>query len=214
MLQAILKTFPLSLVAAVSPVLIIFEVVVLSSKQKSLGKTWFYIAGAGLVLLVIGLLELLVFHNISLKAKTPNNLSAYLDFVFAALLVWLLFKPHKKQKKPKRKLPNSYVAYFALGFGLMIVNISSLIPYLAMIKLLGETDISSTIKTQVLLLNIMLILLPLIVPLLYCSIFTKSANKFLSALRNFTNKYSGIITKVLIVVITIYLVWHGFNQLQ
>lgn len=215
MLQTLLKTFPLSLVAAVSPVLIIFEIVVLSGKSKSILKTWFYVFGAGIVLLVIGVLELLVFRNLSLRPATPDNFSAYLDFIFAILLVWLLFRrPHKSTNKPKRKLPNSYYAYFALGAGLMMVNVSSLIPYLAMIKLLGETSITTIEKIQVLLLNIALILLPLIIPLLYCSIFSKSANKFLGALSSFTKRYSNIITKILLVVIIIYLIWHGISQLQ
>lgn len=214
MLEAIIKTLPFALIAAISPVLILFEIVILNSnKQNTINKTWFYIIGASLVLLGLGFIVLLLFQNLSLENIIPAKFSAYLDFLFAILLIWLLVRPRKKTKT-KHKMPNTIWAYFAMGVGLMIVNVSSLIPYLALIKLLNEVSVISTIeKVEIMLINIFIILLPLIIPVMYCSIFKKSAQKFLSALRKFTNQYSNAITKLLIIAVTVYLIWHGYATL-
>ncbi len=212
MILLLSQTLPFALLACLSPVLILVEIVILSSKKHAVSNALRYVLGASIVLFLLGALFFSSFNSVASKSAQPNVYFAIADFVFAGLLLLLLFKPASRKKK-KLKAPKSKWAYYSLGGLMMLTNVSSLIPYAAMVKFLAQHKSMGAEVLAIFVLNTLIVLLPIVLPVLYCLVLPKNATSFLKSLQDFMNKYNHRITQVFLVVISIYLLYHGVTQL-
>ena len=163
--QLLARLLPLALGSAVSPMLLVFQLLTLSSPQRGLGRSLAFLAGCALVVLVwlgcAGWIAALLPH----RPLGPDPIGAAFDVVFALLLLsaggWMLQQPpapHRADLRP------GLVGPWLTGAAVMAGNLTSLILFLPAIQDISRASLSADLWWSLALAMVAFTLLPAWLP--------------------------------------------------
>jgi hypothetical protein len=158
-----LVVLPFAAASAVSPLLFTFALLVASQKDRSLLKSLLFLLGSAVAIFAIGFVIFFLLAQIS-PEKTFTQKDAYIDVVIGLLLIGFAIRQFIK-KKPKKDKPSKNLAPIAalsLGFGLMVVNTSTIIMYLPAAHI--ASYYSNAVKLELLVMMVVFSLIPAIAP--------------------------------------------------
>lgn len=197
----LLRILPFILGAAVSPVLLVTCLYLLSLPTEPIKKALQYLIGATAT---ISLITFVIFYstNINPNRSSGNDLIAHI--IIGLLLLYLAFDIYKKgpakaNKQPAKK--QSGWRFLITGVVLMLVNFSTIAMIFEVAIELRANGIIGTAKDIYLLVTILSSLLPILLPLLLLIVAGKHSKDILKSLSSFMNKYSHIVTAVFFAVL-------------
>lgn len=158
-----LAILPFAAASAVSLLLFTFALLVASQKQRSFLKSLLFLLGSAVAIFAVGFVIFFFLGKIS-PEKTFTSKDAYIDIAIGILLIGFAVrqftKPKPNKDKPSKNL--SLPAALSLGFGLMLVNTSTIIMYLPAAHI--ASYYSNTIKIELLIMMVVFSLIPAIAP--------------------------------------------------
>jgi hypothetical protein len=210
------QILPLAIGATISPSGLLFVMLILSGKGEDTKKSALkFILGALMFLVCLGLLILFLYRPAINSASSPSRLSAILNIVLGTLIALMILRStffKNKAKTTSRKKRN--LPYFVLGFAYMLTNVSTLIPFIAAVKIIADDGLAGldnlALFAIVLIITMMLVSFPVIVTYLMPN---KSA-RILVPVEAFMSKHGSQIARAYFFLIAIYLIVHGIRGLQ
>lgn len=221
MSELVRNVLPLALGAAVSPVLFLLILGLLSGSHP-LSRSLVCAAGVLTVSLAVGAVVLagLLGPDVVAKGDKHSTPSAILDLAFgAALLLLALVTAVRKPKPPKppKKRDDSGGAhlsrYFAIGLGAMVANFTSLMLYIPALKGIAAATASGTDKVIVAIGLIVVMLIPVEVPIAAYAISPRRAAGGLGRLRVFLERHHAGVRILLGLGFGVYLLLKGISEL-
>ncbi len=208
---------PLALGAAVSPVVLMTEVLALSSAERPKLKGWLVVAGSGLILVAYELAILFVGAHLSAN-KRPHHLEdAIVGLGAAALLGWLLLKGWRSRGTNKgpgvlgRLAGAKPGAFFGIGMLIMLTNASTLILVLPAVRLINHAHVSGAEQAAALGLLTVFGLLPALAPAVLVSALGASGARLSAALNRFVEAHAAQLTMGLEAVFLVYFLVKGIS---
>jgi threonine/homoserine/homoserine lactone efflux protein len=220
MTSGLAAALPLSMGAAVSPTVLIANLLVLSSAQKSRVRGLAFAAGGFAVLVVIAVLALTVLHTAADNRGKDAALFAWIDIVFAALLALVglraLLRPPKNEPKADRagKLANAATYdYVVFGAAMMLTNVTTLMLFIPAMKDVAVADASFTAKAGATILVLLLTTLVVWVPLVLDLAAPHTAGRVLGGLNRFLSVHQRTVGIVVAFGFAVYLAVKGLREL-
>ena len=215
MQKTLIEILPLALAAAMSPSGLLLVFTILSGKKDPKRGSLAFVLGSMLFLIVLGLLVMLTFNPAVKQANHPEKISAIIDIVLGSLILvvtgrsLLVKKKEKKASGKSRKRP-----YFVIGFFYMVVNTSTLIPFIAASKIIAENSLGpgGSVIAFVYLLVITMSLISL--PVIMTFLLPAQSEKILGPLKSFMSRHGARIAQVFFLVIAVYLIARGVVDLR
>ena len=209
MQEAFLQILPLALAATISPTGLLLVMAILSGKDNPRRKALEFILGALLFLICLNQVLTRFFPTAFDRTGNPHA-SAMVDIGLGVLIVLIvakgIFFPKKKkaEKEKKRKQP-----YFIIGFFFMIVNTSTLIPFIAASKIISDAKLGSIdeIVLDVFLIVVTMALITLPVAVSY--LLPKQSEKILAPISSFMDRHGKMLARLVLLAIAVYLIIHG-----
>lgn len=215
MISLLVKVLPLAFGAAISPT-VLTVVVLLLAGAKTRRPAVAFAAGTATLSVAIGAAVLLVFRGaLDGPHHVTGHRGAVVDIVLGALLLALAVRAIARKPKPKEPKPRHLVgtgAAFALGVGIMASNFSSLVLYLAALKVIVRADATTSATVVVTGVFIVIMLLPVELPLLLTVVAPRSSDRLLGGIGETVKRHSRAITIVVLVVFGAYLLVKGITR--
>lgn len=214
--KVFLEILPLALAATISPSGLLFVTLILSGKESPKRHAVLFLLGAITFLIVLGSFLLVTFKPAIDAASQPDRRSGYLDIAFGLLIIifigqGLVFgkkkKPEKEEKKRKRP-------FLILGFGFMIINTSTLIPFIAACKIISDSDLPAAADLILLAFLILTTMLMISFPVIITVLMPKKSDVVMVPVKDFMQKHGSVIAKGYFLLIAAYLIFHGIRELQ
>ncbi|MEA5424229.1 GAP family protein [Synechococcus sp. CCY9202] len=168
-LSLLVEILPLALGAAVSPLVLILQVMLLGRSTQGLGPSWGFAAGASLVVAGWTLAGLLLGHALPPRTPGPDPVAAVVHLVLALLLLTLGLAIQQGRLVHASVVgaegaPLSVRRGLLIGTGSMATNLTSLVLFLPALQDLARAQPS--LPTEVLLVGLMALitLLPALAP--------------------------------------------------
>lgn len=213
--KTFLEILPLALAATINPSGLLFATMILSGNTSPKRHAIMFLLGASAFLIALGGFLLVTFKPAIEAASQPDRRSGYLDIIFGVLVIifigqGLIFRKKKKpEKKKQHKRP-----FFAMGFGFMIINVSSLIPFIAACKMISYGGLAAVEDIALLATLIIIAMLMISFPVIVTILMPKKSDVVMVPVKSFLSKHGGVIAKSYFILIAFYLVFHGIRQLQ
>ncbi|MBI5871449.1 MAG: GAP family protein [Actinobacteria bacterium] len=213
--KVFLEILPLALAATISPSGLLFVTLILSGKENPKRHAILFLLGAITFLIVLGSFLLVTFKPAIEAASQPDKRSGYLDIAFGVLIIifigqGLIFgKKKKPDKEKKRKRP-----FLILGFGFMIINTSTLIPFIAACKIISDGGLPAAEDLILLAFLILTTMLMISFPVIITVLMPKKSDVVMVPVKNFMSKHGSVIAKSYFLLIAGYLIFHGIRELQ
>lgn len=205
-----LKILPFIVGAAVSPILLVTVLYVLSRPTDPVKKALVYLIGGTLTISVIAAM---IFYTTAIR-PTPTAQKDLLPHVIIGLLLIFLaydiFKhgPAKAERQDERK--KGIWRYFWLGVGLMFTNFTTIAMIFEIALGLRVAGINGGAKLMYLVITIIFSILPIVVPLLILAIFGKKSTQILEKLSAFMRKDAYVVTSIFFAVLGIFSILKPF----
>lgn len=185
---------PLALGAAVSPTVLVANLLVLSSPTKPRVRGLAFAVGALAVLVAIGLLALTVWHTAVQRRGAGSTLFAWVDVVFAVLLALVGLRSMLTTPKPRPthqdRLEHAPTRNFLiLGVGVMLTNVTTLMLYIPAMKDISVASAGDAAKAAVAVLVLLITSLVVWVPLVLDLVAPRTADRVLSRLNRFLARH-------------------------
>ncbi|MHB8791981.1 MAG: GAP family protein [Thermoleophilia bacterium] len=215
MQRTFLEILPLALAATFSPSGLLFVTMILSGMNSPKKHAIQFLLGACLFLIVLGSVLLVTFKPAIEAASQPDKRSGYLDIAFGVLIIifigqGLMFgKKKKPEKKNKRKQP-----FFIMGFGFMIINTSTLIPFIAACKIISDGGLAVLDDIALVAFLIATTMLMISFPAIISILMPKKSDIVMGPVKSFMSKHGSVIAKGYFLLIAAYLIFHGIRELQ
>lgn len=179
---------PLAAGAAISPTTLTVQLLTLSRHTAPLARAWAIAAG---YVVVLGI-ELFVAFGLAAStggSDTPSETGAAIKLACAAVLVWLGVRALRAPAKPPKPEPETTEPklgrYFAIGFVLMAVNVTSAVLYLPAMHDVGTADIDGAAKAGAAALVLAIAAIPAVAPPLAVTLLGARAQRALDRLSAF-----------------------------
>lgn len=187
---------PLAAGAAISPTTLAIQLVTLSRPTAPLARAWAIAAGYAVVLLI----EMVIAFGLAAStggSGTPSKTEAGVKLAFAVVLAWLGLRALHAPPKPPKPEPETSAPrigrYFAVGFGLMAVNVTTAVLYLPAMHDVGTSDVDTPAKVGAAALVLAITLIPAVAPPLAVTLLGTRAQQALDRLNRFaTDHRQGI----------------------
>lgn len=199
------RIMPFILGAAISPVLLITVLYILSRPQKPVLKALLYLLGATICISIITALVFLTATNVSIKSSKSSLLP---HLIIGALVLFLAFDIFRKgsQKSPhKVAKSDSLVKYFLAGFALMLVNFTTIAMIFEVALEIRALSVPIADRNIYFFATILASLVPILLPLLVLAISGKHSKQILAVLSGFMKKYSYLVTSGFFALIGTYI---------
>jgi hypothetical protein len=210
-MSLVVSIVPFAIGAATNPAALAIELLILSGANRAKARTWAYLFGFVVGLLIFTTIAFLLLGRMSdAGSGQPSVASRIISAVIAVALLALGIKtliPKKGPKKPSKfaariaaaKTP----AFFGIGLLAMITDASSMIlllPALHEISLANDVVGVKFLATAVLLL---IMLLPLVLPVLAVTVLRHRADSVLAKVNGFVSRHQSTINGIVIIVIAL-----------
>ena len=210
------ETIPLALAGAVSPILFVEVLAVISGPQR-LRRGLAFAAGATIPLIAVATLVLLAGDAVSLP-KSPTA-PAVIDIVLgAALLAFgasaLFHAPRHKEAGAGRQPSKDPKRTFVFGIGSMTTNVTTLAFFIPAVKQIGSAEVAVEERLLVTALTILIVLAPALVPLAAATVAPDASTRALTGLRDFLHDRGRGLRIVLGVGFGVWLLAKGIGELS
>lgn len=218
--EAIATILPYALGAAISPLLLTVEILILAGGVKPKRRAWIYAAGALVVAVIITAAIAFVFRQMAPSDSGPSPLERGVEATAALVLIAMAVRAFlpvhgKDEGKPSRlhewMQHGRTRTFFVIGMIMMATNGSSIvimIPGIHAIETLRPGFVAGSVALAVL---VAFVMLPAILPVGVATALGSRSDAFLQKLNAFVTQHSRTITGVLCAVIAVYLVYGAFN---
>jgi hypothetical protein len=224
------RTIPLGFGAAVSPVLLVFVVLLLSSPDRPRVRAAAFTAGATAVLVAIAVIILSAVQHAAPGAKSTGTRGAAIDFTLGLLLAafgvgklieYLRARAHlaavpasggEIDAPPPKHARGGTAGAAVAGVALMATNITTLALYVAALKdvAIDRVSVGDRIVTTVIL--TVLALLPVLVPLGIAVAAPRASDRVLGAVNRFVTRYRDLIMAAFFGGFGVYLVVRAMHH--
>lgn len=209
------QLLPYAVTAAISPILLTLEVVILASAKQPKLRAWFYaLGGAAFILLFFALVLTLLAGLNSAAGQSVAERVVKIAGAIALVVVGIRqFIPRKTageqhQSRVQHLMHDGRARIFlVVGFLAMASNVSTLI---IVIPALHHVSVSGAPRTEQFLALLELfafVMLPMLIPVLLLTLLGHRADPFLHWLNAFMTKYARQITAIVCFVIALMLVY-------
>ena len=218
MIKIFLATLPLSLAASISVTFFLLFFAILVAKENQLRNSLAFIIGGIFAYAVLTLVILSSFNHAA-PATSPHHtdIHAVADFILAAicfvLIISSLKKKNEPEKKKKIKLPGGVFAYGVCGALMRLVSANTLPPYIGAVKDVSGAHLPVMSSAILCVLIILATMLPPIVIWLMFLFNKQKALELIAPLSKFLEKNKNRITNSILVLVVLYLTYHGFKHL-
>ena len=204
---------PLAIGAAVSPLLLVIQILVLSGKNKPISRAVGVAVGAGVMLLGLSLafLTLLSGFGQTPAGVKPDDVTEGLRIATSIILVVLGFRNLAQRGRPPNtaraeKLEDAkWRAFVAVGLIIMLTNITTLVLFAPALHLITQAPVSKTDQIIAYAILFCITMLPLLLPLAVTVAMGKNAGKFLAKLHLFVTKHNAVISATVCFAFAVYL---------
>ena len=213
----VLTVLPLALGAAVSPLLVVGQVLTLTSPGSGLRRGWFFALGTSMVVAVWVVLGLAMGAALPVRGPGPDPISASLHLVLAIVLVVLGIEILRRPSAPKNgqtaAVAHPLRAAFLLGAGLMAANLTSLVLFLPAMQDVARSGFSPITQAWVVTLVSLVTLLPALGPPLALVLAGSAGRRSLVILSGWCESHQRQINAALCFGFSIYLAISGLLRL-
>ena len=215
----IARTLPLAIGGAVSPVLLISVVLILSGGHRPRQRALAFAVGNVAALLVVTVLVATLFHSVGHTGTGPTTAGSVVDITLGVLLVLLGLGrlaelayrgSHRDAGEPAdvadaanaatgggrggRGGRGGTLGSLALGFALMATNVSTVALYLAALKDVAEARVDNLARLVTIAVVVAVVMVPVVVPLLLTVVVPGASTRILAGVRSFVTRYRSLIT--------------------
>lgn len=190
------KILPYILGAAISPVLLVMALYLLSLPTKPVKKTLLYLLSAAVTIAIITFVIIFA-TNINPNPAPGKDLLPHIiiGILLIALAIWIYKRGPSKADKSSVKSQGS-LRFLILGAGLMLTNFTTIAMIFEIAIELRANQIVGQEKNLYFLLTVLSSILPILLPLLILLLAGKYADSILKYLSSFMSKYSNVVTSV------------------
>lgn len=213
--KTLLEVLPLAIGAAISPTGLLFVMMILSGKGNSKKNALEFVLGSTLFLIGLGLLIFFTAKPVVNATAHPDAISSIIDIVLGVLIVLIVIKSvffKKKDKKKNNEIDNK--PYSLVGFLYMFVNISTLIPFIAAIKIIALNKLAPLDDISLVVMVIIITMLMVAFPVIISYLMPKKSEKILGPVNVFMSKNGAKIGNVYFLFMAFYLIYHGASRLM
>lgn len=214
MSNAIVTVLPYAIGAAISPLLLTLQALILSGGVKPRLHGWLYTAGAAVVAAVFIVLCATVLSSLDSGGGSPSDVERGIHITGSLLLLVLAVRQFLPPKTPGEHHQNRIAGeikdgkdwfFLAAGAVAMITNISSLIIIIPGVRHVTEAGSDTATTVAALLVLLLFTTLPALIPVGLATVFGKRADGVLSWMNAFVTKHSRTITAVICLALSAYL---------
>lgn len=220
MSDLIKEVLPLAIGSAVSPTLLAVVLLILAGGEHPRARGAFFTLGGTAMLVVLGAIVLSIgSKTVQSGAKHTDTVTAAADVVFGVLLLALAMRAfmHKgpaKQREARRHLKGVRAGrFFAFGFTMMTVNVTTLVLYIDATKEVAHASVSDASRAIVMAILIAFATLPAFGPVTAYAIAPDPASRALGRLNAFVTRHAAAIGGGLCLVFGAYLLIKGAKAL-
>ena len=199
-----LKILPYILGAAVSPILLVTTLYILSQSISPIKKTALFLLSATLT---IGIVTLFIFFTTNFNPNPAPNKDLLPHIIIGILLLFLAYGIYKKgPAKPKKQndQKQTWWGYLALGFVLMITNFTTIAMIFEVALELRADKIVGITKIFYLFATVLSSIFPIILPLIILVLAGKRSKDILSSLSGFMQHYAHIVTAIFFTILGLF----------
>lgn len=224
----IAKAVPVAIGGAVSPILVISVVLLLSGTRKPRARALAFAIGNIVALALIAVAVLLLFHSAGHTATGSTQAGKLIDLVLGVMLAalgvgklieFIYRKLSGEAGEPTADAESDHPAgkkggvlgSLALGVGLMATNITTVALYLSAMKDVAEAKVDNGVRIAVVAVTIVTIMVPVAVPLLITVVVPGASTRVLAAVRTFITRYRDLIMGIFVTGFGVYLTLKGVH---
>ena len=199
-----LKILPFIIGAAISPILLVTVLYILSRPKEPIKKSMAYLLGGTIA---ISIIASIIFYSTEIRpTPTPRN-DLVPHLIIGFLLLFLAFDIYKKgpaKNEHKTSKKSGFLAYFGIGTLLMLTNFTTIAMIFEVALGLRQYGITGLGKLMYLFVTIFSSIIPILLPLLILAMAGKNSENILDKLSSFMQKYAHIVTSVFFAILGTY----------
>lgn len=205
-MEELVKTLPFIVGAAISPVLLVTTLLVVSSQDRPISKALAYLLGGTITITAI---SLVVFYTNFLKSLPHGNKNVFPHIIIGLILIILavnIYKrgPTKPSTQAKSNKQQGLLRYIFLGIILMLTNFTTVAMVFAVALEIHTGDVTGVMKIAYLIATIISSLLSVLIPLFILFVAGKHSDNILKSLSNFMKQYAFVVTSIFFALLGIY----------
>lgn len=188
------KILPYILGAAISPILLVTTLYLLSLPKDPIKKSLIYLLGGSLT---IAILTFFIFYTTTFNPNPAPNNDLIPHLIIGVLLLFLAYGIYSKgpTKAKKQTVSNKKLwGYLGLGFLLMVTNFTTIAMIFEVALELRANHIVGADKMFYLVATVISSISPILLPLLILILAGKHSKGILEVLSEFMSKYAHLVT--------------------
>jgi len=204
------EILPLAIGSAISPTGLLFVMMILSGKNNSKKNALSFVLGGTLCLTLLGVFIFFTAKPIVTSTIRPDITSSIIDIVLGFLIIVIVITSVFSKKKSKNDAAkNKKRPYSIIGFFYMFINISTLIPFIAAVKIIAMNKLGDWDGIAILLLTIVIAMCMIAFPVVISYAMPQKSQSILGPVNGFMSKNGTKIGNVYFTLMAIYLIYHG-----
>lgn len=220
--ELLTQVVPLALGAAVSPVILLLQMVTLTSGSARVARAWLVAAGAATALAGWALAGWLLVNRLPTPRSGPDATAAAVDLVLALVLVALGFRslsqrseppptPHERPAEPSAG--RGMAAAFGVGLAAMASNVTTIVLFLPAMRDVARAGLPAGQSAVALTVLFIITLLPALLPVVAFSLGGSAGRRALDRISAFASTHHATIAAVVSFGFALYLGWKGLRRL-
>jgi len=211
--RTFLEILPLAIATTFNPSGLLFVIMILSGKVKPVRHAFTFLFGAATFLIVLGLFIMLTFKPAINSTNHPDALSSAIDIALGILVIVFIGRSFLVKAKPKKTGKASKRPFFIMGMGYMLINASSLIPFIAANKIISENGLGFAESLTIFAALIIIAMTMISFPVLIIVTMPGKSERIMGPVKTFMSKHGSQIARIYFFLMGIYLIAHGVRNL-
>ena len=217
--RSLAEILPLALAATVSPGGLLFVMMILSGKGNARRNSLMFLLGGSFFLIVLGTVVTATYKPAVSSAGNPGRLAGVIDIVLALLIAVIIIRSMLTGKSPKQPQeenpgPRRQRPYPVLGFVFMLINISTLIPFIAAVKLLADDRLGVIENMPMFAILVAVTMFMIAFPVIISYLVPDRSQKVLGPVESFMSRHGQQIAHAYFLAIAAYLAVKGLITLS
>jgi VanZ family protein len=218
MWQTFISVFPLALASAISVTSILLFLAILVAGENQARNGFAFILGGLLSLAAIAFIVVFPFTKADSGSSPNYTLHAVFDFALAFVCVIMVIRTwlNRHKTKPEKQIKKSggFLEYFAIGLVIGLVSANTLPPYIGAVKDISGAKLAIVGDVVLCILIILISMSTILLPYLLFIFNKEAARKIIEPVNVFLKKNKNIINNTLLIVVAVYLCYHGLIRLN